>query len=103
MLLAAIASSSAYSEDDVDRESLTYPERCKADAREGYVLVSFDISPDGKPINPVVLEYCPSDIFVEATLKALRDWEYPATGEVQKNQQILMPFKLGKPAESEED
>ena len=67
------------------------------------MLLTFNISPEGKPIDLVVNEFCPSDIFVEATLKAVREFDYPPTGELQEDIRMLMPFRLSKPAETDQD
>ena len=74
---------------------------CSADASEGYVLVEFDISSEGKTQNVRVIEFCPSEIFNKAAIKAVRQWEYPPKDEVQLGVQMIVPFRLNIPAEED--
>jgi TonB family protein len=75
---------------------------CSADASEGYVLVEFDITAEGNTQNVRVIEYCPSEIFNKAAIKAVQTWEYPPSGEIQPGVQMIVPFRLGAPPKEDQ-
>jgi TonB family protein len=76
----AIAALSSHAEGDRAAQKLTHPDRCDAKAGTGYVLVTFNISPEGKAIDLSIIESCPSEIFNEQTLKAVREHDFQPTG-----------------------
>ena len=45
-------------------------------AKEGYVIVEFDVSADGDVIDPFVLEGEPAGLFDRAAMKSIRKWIY---------------------------
>ena len=45
-------------------------------AKDGYVLIEFDIDTDGSVIDPYVVESEPAGLFERAAMKAIRKWLY---------------------------
>ena len=67
---------------------------------QGWVVVRYDISRDGRVMNARVDESEPTGIFDEAALKAVRSWRYNPQikeGEVQAVSNVLttVRFVLG--------
>lgn len=100
LIFLLVPSSPVDAGDEGSARNPTYPDRCDAEKRTGYVLVRFNISPEGKAIDLEVMESCPSDIFNESTLQAIREYEFKATGELQEDIRMIMPFTLSAPTES---
>ncbi len=44
--------------------------------KEGYVILQFDISKEGKPINIEVIESKPKRIFDREAIRQLKTWKY---------------------------
>lgn len=55
-----------------------YPRRALRSGREGYVVVEFNVTPEGEVVNPVVIESSPKNLFERAALKAIKQWQYKA-------------------------
>lgn len=53
-----------------------YPAKAARDGIEGYAVLEFDLSAEGKPVNINVIEVSPSDIFVVTSVQALSTWQY---------------------------
>ena len=76
-----------------------YPVRAQERGIEGYVIMSFTISPTGTVKNPVVLESSPSRIFDRAAIRAIKKWKYRPKIEDGKaverpNVEIKLTFDL---------
>ena len=54
----------------------SYPRKALRLAKEGYVIVEFDVSADGDVIDPFVLEGEPAGLFDRAAMKSIRKWIY---------------------------
>ena len=64
---------------DVERQyqaPASYPRTALRLAKEGYVIVEFDVSADGDVIDPFVLEGEPAGLFDRAAMKSIRKWIY---------------------------
>ena len=87
---------------DVERQyqaPASYPRKALRLAKEGYVIVEFDVSADGDVIDPFVLEGEPAGLFDRAAMKSIRKWIYePSTYDgvpVQVNDvQVRINFNL---------
>jgi len=55
-----------------------YPRRAVRSGREGYVIVEYNVTPQGEVVNPVVIESSPKNLFERAALKAVKQWHYKA-------------------------
>ncbi|SIO35007.1 energy transducer TonB [Salinivibrio sp. ES.052] len=76
-----------------------YPPRAMRRNLEGYVVVSFTISPSGRPQDLTVVDANPPRVFEREALRALRKWKYEPKvvgGEAvaQPGQQIKLEFNL---------
>ena len=54
----------------------TFPESALQQAREGWVLVEFNVTDEGHVSRPEVVEAQPPDLFDEATLEAVSKWRF---------------------------
>ncbi len=64
---------------DVERQyqpAPSYPRKALRLAKEGYVIVEFDVSPDGDVMDPFILEGEPAGLFDRAAMKSIRKWIY---------------------------
>ena len=66
---------------------------------EGSVLLKFDISAEGKPVNIRVLKSNPEKIFDNSAICALSKWTYKpkvvdGVAVIQKNLKVQLDFKL---------
>ena len=59
-----------------DSIEASYPRKALRLAKEGYVIVEFDVSADGDVIDPFVLEGEPAGLFDRAAMKSIRKWIY---------------------------
>ncbi|MEA1941506.1 MAG: energy transducer TonB [Pseudomonadota bacterium] len=62
--------------DPVDRDIPRYPRGAEAAGIEGVTLVRFDVSEEGGTENVEVVAAAPPQIFDEATVEAVEDWQY---------------------------
>lgn len=60
----------------VATKSPIYPVEAARKGIEGYTILEFDISSEGKPINIRVIEAYPSDVFNSAAIEAFSEWRY---------------------------
>ena len=59
-----------------------YPKLALWRGIEGWVLLEFTISPNGKAMNPVVIDSDPAGIFDRSAINAVQKWKYrPKTEE----------------------
>ena len=64
---------------DVNRiytQAAKFPRKALRLAKDGYVLIEFDIDTDGSVIDPYVVESEPAGLFERAAMKAIRKWLY---------------------------
>ncbi|OOE45534.1 energy transducer TonB [Salinivibrio sp. ML323] len=76
-----------------------YPPRAMRRGLEGFVVVSFTISPSGRPQDLTVVDANPPRVFEREALRALRKWKYEpkvVNGEAvaQPGQQVKLEFNL---------
>lgn len=62
----------------VKRVNPEFPSRALRTGREGYVVIEYNVNPDGKVINATVVESSPKHLFEKAALKAIKKWQYEA-------------------------
>lgn len=60
----------------VKRVAPEYPPSAADRGTEGYVLVEFTVAPDGRVIDPVIIESSPRRTFDSAARDAVRRWKY---------------------------
>ena len=87
---------------DVNRiytQPAKFPRKALRLAKDGYVLIEFDIDTDGSVIDPYVVESSPAGVFDRAAIKAVRKFlyeppTYNGTSVKVNNVQIDLTFKL---------
>lgn len=80
----------------IHRVAPKFPTEAARQRLEGYVKMEFDIMPNGKPANIMILESYPEEMFVRSAVSALRKWKYtPATSDyISHCNTITLEFKL---------
>ena len=80
---------------------LSYPPNAKAAGIEGRVVVSYDVTAEGRVANAEIAEAQPPGVFEEAALAAVRSWRFRPV--LQRGQAVAAParvseviFKLGE-------
>jgi len=76
-----------------------YPRRALQRKIQGFVVLSFDIDPSGRPQNVKVKEANPARVFNREALKALKRWKYQpmmVNGEAKERigQLVRLEFKI---------
>ena len=87
---------------DVNRiytQPAKFPRKALRLAKDGYVLIEFDIDTDGSVIDPYVVESEPAGLFERAAMKSIRKWLYepPVYEGVSvkvKDVQVKLTFKV---------
>lgn len=60
----------------------------------GWVLLVFNISESGQPINIKVLDAQPKGIFEDEVIKAIQRWRYSVSGLVRADQDVVLTQKI---------
>ncbi|MBW3568155.1 MAG: TonB family protein [Proteobacteria bacterium] len=85
----------------IHAEKPVYPRRALRQGEEGYVLLEFTITPDGRVIDPAVTKASPRGRFEAAALHAIRRWEYQPFSEngkpVARRASQVLEFRLAAP------
>ena len=76
-----------------------YPTTAARDGIEGWVQLSFSISPTGEVINPVVINAEPKRTFDREAIRAIKRWKYrpkviEGVAQLQTGQTVQLDFKL---------
>lgn len=58
-----------------------FPRRAQRAGNEGYVVVEYNINPEGKVVDAVVVESSPAEVFDKAAIAAVSKWRYKAEFE----------------------
>lgn len=70
-----------------------YPAQAAVNGQEGYVMLEFDISENGKPININIMESLPAKTFDEAAIYSLKGWQYEPIANICYK--VRLDFTLG--------
>lgn len=78
-----------------------YPAKARKRRAEGFVIIKFNIDPQGKPIDLEVIDANPKRLFEQEALKALKQWRYQPKLEfgkavVQHGQTVKLEFRQPK-------
>jgi TonB family protein len=73
----------------VKRVQPEYPRRAALAGVQGCVTASFDVMPDGRTDNYLVVDSKPQGVFVKTALLALRDWRFPEREQPVRTQQTI--------------
>ena len=76
-----------------------YPTTAARDGIEGWVQLSFSISPTGEVIDPVVINAEPKRTFDREAIRAIKRWKYrpkviEGVAQLQTGQAVQLDFKL---------
>ena len=80
----------------VMRVEPVYPKEAVAKKLEGSVLLKFDVTADGNTENISVVKSEPAKIFDKSARRALREWQYNATGKRHEELLVQLDFLLGE-------
>ncbi len=77
----------------------TYPIEAALNNIEGHVILSFDITKEGRPDNIEIVESVPEGVFDSSAVAALSKWVYDpklvdGKAVVQKDMKVQLDFKL---------
>ena len=78
----------------------SYPAAARADGVEGFVVIRYDVTVQGRVSNAQVVRAEPPEVFDDAALKAVRSWVFNpplVDGEPQREvgRESTVTFKLG--------
>ncbi|WP_337840943.1 TonB family protein [Rheinheimera sp.] len=83
----------------IKRQEPQYPEEAAKRGQFGYVVMRFIVDEEGKvPVAEVLGSY-PDKVFDRNSVRALRQWQYAATGK-KHQAQVLLTYSLGPVSES---
>lgn len=75
-----------------------FPRRAQRAGNEGYVVVEYNINPEGKVVDAVVVESSPAEVFDKAAIAAVSKWRYKAEFEDAEPDMAIartrIPFSL---------
>ncbi|MGF1727344.1 energy transducer TonB [Photobacterium nomapromontoriensis] len=76
-----------------------YPARAMKQGAEGYVVMSFTIDPQGRPVEVKVMEANPRRLFEREAMRALKKWKYQpkvidGKAIAQVGQTVRLEFKI---------
>lgn len=105
MLLAVLLTAGCASQDRplemVSGMGAIYPPAAKAEGVEGYVVVGYDVTREGRVTNTRVVRSSPPGVFDEAALEAVSRWRFNAPTEGGEPQRVeglesRLDFSLGE-------
>lgn len=70
-----------------------YPADAAVNGQEGYVILEFDITEKGKPVNINIIESLPANTFDEAAIYSLKGWQYEPIASICAR--VRLDFTLG--------
>ncbi len=75
-----------------------YPSKAAINGQEGWVYFEFELNKNGNPVNLLVLDSYPGDVFVKNATTSIVQWTFDTNNVNRKNikQYYLMEFKLEK-------
>ena len=84
-------SSTALDRQEILRRSYpSYPASAKRQGIEGYAVVEYELSAEGRVVNPRIIESIPNSIFDRSALKALEEYRYmPQSHRLDQNNSML--------------
>ena len=75
----------------LDRRNPTYPQAALSSGKEGWVVLSFVVSPAGEVTEPMIEDSSGVEAFERAALRSIEGWKYtPATQDGQPVEQAMV-------------
>lgn len=103
LLVFLLSSVKAHATEDPDllvKVEPVYPIEAREAQTEGWVLLEFDITKLGAPINVVAIDSFPKRIFESAAIKAVKQWRYNPAFYPESREtlgfRVKLEFKLEK-------
>jgi len=93
-LIMPAAASAQEDRELVEVEAPEYPRGAQRRSLEGYVVVRYDVTPDGAVDSPEIVEASPEGIFDRAVLRALEDWRYAPAAETSAGVERRFDFRM---------
>jgi TonB family protein len=79
----------------LERANPAYPSRALAERKEGWVILSFVVSPTGTVTEPMIEDSSGSEAFENAALRAIERWKYsPATQDGQPVEHAMTKSRI---------
>ena len=72
------------------RSPASYPPLARASAVEGFAVIEFGISRQGKTIDPLVVDSEPPFVFDGTAVRTIRGWKYKAKRKADRNERHLI-------------
>lgn len=72
------------------RSPASYPPLARASALEGFAVIEFGVSRQGKTIDPLVVDSEPPFVFDGTALRAVRGWQYKAKRKADRDQRHVI-------------
>ncbi|NKF49235.1 M56 family metallopeptidase [Shewanella sp. WXL01] len=79
-----------------------YPAQAAKEGINGFVQMSFDITPAGMVTNVAVIKSSSQGMFDASAVEALRQWQYETSAKGQKGAQVQIDFVMHQPDASVE-
>jgi len=77
------------------RQPPIYPKAALAQAKEGWVMISYVISPEGTVVEPMIEDSSGDEAFEKAAIRAAQAWTYrPATQDGQPVEQAMVKTRI---------
>lgn len=73
-----------------------YPKSAFRNGRQGWTIMRLDVGPDGATENVRVERSVPSGTFDNASLKAVRDWQFRPPKAPLSNCRVLLRYRAGE-------
>ncbi|WP_394129487.1 TonB family protein [Shewanella maritima] len=77
-----------------------YPAQAAKEGLNGYVQLSFDISPAGNVSNVEIVKSSPKGVFDSSAKEALEQWQYQTSKAGKKGSLVQLDFVIHQPEES---
>lgn len=92
----AAAPSFAQERELVEAVAPEFPRAAERREVEGYVVVRYDVTPEGAVAEVEVVEATPAGIFERAVMRALEGWRYAASAETTENVERRFDFAFSE-------
>jgi TonB family protein len=94
LILLGASSTFAQTPDPITRAAPLYPLRALDRGIEGWVELTFTLTPDGIPVDIAVTDAYPKGLFDKPAKAALAQWRYPPAEAARPGLRLTMPFAL---------
>jgi len=93
-LVLPAAASAQDEREVVEVEAPEYPRGAERRELEGYVVVRYNVTPEGAVDAPEIVEASPEGVFDRSVLRALQGWRYAAAPEPTAGVERRFDFRM---------